>query len=151
MSNRDQSHDSQKRNEYQDGNRPSRGGFGGLDGGRGFTWTWILVLGLLFLPTIVRFFTGGVNQVTFNEFLRQVEQDNVEAVTIAGNRVEGTFGSPVTVGPEDGIETQRFIVHIPLMANTNVVQRLQDNGVPIYTESDQQGTSSWAVILNLLP
>ena len=114
---------------------------------------WLIILALLFLPTIIRLFSGGaVGSVTYNEFRTQVEQDNVESVTISGNRVEGAFSEPVTVGPQEGSEVQRFVVYVPPIGDTDIVQLLQNNDVPIYTEAEPgQGTSFWGVILNLLP
>ena len=129
------------------------GSWPGATGGGGYSWIWILLLGLLFLPTIVRLLTpnpGGA--VTYNEFRRQVEQDNVASVTIAGNRVQGTFDQPVAVGPDDGNQATTFVVHVPTIGDTDVVQLLQSNDVPIYTEPDQTGgTSLLGVILNFLP
>ena len=126
--------------------------FGGSSAGGGYSWIWILLLGLLFLPTIFRFFGGGaLSSVTYNEFRTQVEQDNVEAVTISGNRVEGTFGEPVAVGPDDGNEASNFVVHVPTIGDSDVVQLLQRNDVPIYTEPEQGQTSMLGVILNVLP
>jgi cell division protease FtsH len=154
MSNQQRPRDNQQGRQggNQQGPGGGPGGFGGFGRGGGFSWIWIVVLGLLFLPTIFRLFGGGqLGSVTYNEFRRQVEQDNVEAVTISGNRVQGTFSQPVTVGPDEGNQVQRFVVYVPPMGDTDIVQLLQDNDVPIYTEAEQQGTSFWAVIINLLP
>ena len=146
---------SQGQNDNQgspDGNRGSPGGAGWGFGG-GYSWIWIAVLALLFLPTIMRLFAGGgASSVTYNQFREQVVQDNVEAVTVSGNRVQGTFSEPVTVGPEEGQQVQRFLVYVPTVGDTDIVQLLQDNNVPIYTEREQgEGTSILGVILNILP
>jgi cell division protease FtsH len=149
----------QDRDQGQGGDRfRPTGGSGGGPGGMGsmwggLSWMWLIVLGLLFLPTIIRLFSGGgLGSVTYNEFRTQVQQDNVESVTIAGNRVEGAFGEPVAVGPQDSNQVQRFVVYVPPIGDTDVVQLLQENDVPIYTEAEPgQETSFWGVILNLLP
>ncbi|MFW5683808.1 MAG: ATP-dependent zinc metalloprotease FtsH [Spirochaetota bacterium] len=140
-------------NSENNGPGPGGGMWSGMGQGRGFSWMWIALLALLFLPTIMRLFTGGgFSSVTYNEFRRQVERDNVESVTIAGNRVEGVFSEPVSVGPNDGQQVQRFRVYVPPIGETDIVQLLQDNDVPIYTEpGQQQDTSILGVLLNILP
>ena len=69
--------------------------------------------------------------MTYNQFIRQVEQNNVAQVSISGNQIDGVFASPVTVG-SNGATASNFTVYIPEMADTNVVEILQSNNVPIY-------------------
>lgn len=122
-------------------------------GGGGFSWGWLLLLGLLFLPSIVGLFTGGGGgDITYNEVIWQIEDGNVVAVTIAGNRVQGGFSTPVTVGTGDSsTEVQRFVIHVPPFADTDIVGMLRSRDIPIYTESAQEGFSLFSLLINLLP
>ncbi len=147
--------DNQKeQNENKQQEQP--GGPGGSPwssgGGNRMRWIWIAVLALLFLPMILQLCTGRRgSSVTYNKLLEQISRDNVEQVTIAGNRVQGVFKQPVTVGPEGGNRIERFVVYIPTVGKSDILSKLQQNNVPIYTEQAQTGTSFLAVILNLLP
>jgi cell division protease FtsH len=127
---------------------PSLGASGG-----GFNWGWLLLLGLLFLPSIIGVFTGNRGgSVTYNQFRSQVESGNVEAVTVSGNRIQGRFSSAVTVGSGSNTnEVQQFVVHIPPFGDANLLELMRTNNVPIYTQPAQDGMSLFGVLLNILP
>ncbi len=125
---------------------------GGAVYGGGISWWWLLVFGLFFLPMLMRLFTGpAAGAVTYNQLREEIAQDNVTAVTISGNRVEGTFHSPVTLPTDEERQVQRFIVHVPVIAESDIVEMLRDQNVPIYTEPAAEETSPFVVLLNLLP
>ena len=127
---------------------PSLGASGG-----GFNWGWLLLLGLLFLPSIIGVFTGNRGgSVTYNQFRSQVESGNVEAVTVSGNRIQGRFSSAVTVGSGSNTnEVQRFVVHVPPFGDASLLELMRTNNVPIYTQPAQDGMSLFGVLLNILP
>ena len=113
---------------------------------------WLVILALFLLPSLMRMVAGPTTDaVTCNQLLEEVAQDNVIAVTISGNRVEGTFESPVSVDPDDEPTVQHFVVHVPPMGDSDIVDMLRERDVPIYTDAETQERSLFMVILNVLP
>ncbi|MFW5947003.1 MAG: ATP-dependent zinc metalloprotease FtsH [Gemmatimonadota bacterium] len=84
----------------------------------------------------------------YSEFLRQMEQGNVEAVTIIeGKRVEGELRSPVE-GVE-GARARQFTMTLPTRDPETFISRLESHNVDIRAEEASQNW--WALVLGALP
>jgi cell division protease FtsH len=92
-------------------------------------WVAIFVVVILLWNA---FQTGRMNrqQITFSEFLEDVQQDRVEAVTIRGNDLSGTYND---VAGEGNAEFHTYVPDYP-----DLVQELRDAGVAIQAEEPKE-------------
>ena len=83
---------------------------------------------------------GVAREVPYSEFIQEVEADRVEAVTITGNRITGTYSD----------SSQGFQTYTP--NDANLVQRLEERGVTINARPETDGSNSiFGYLLSWLP
>ena len=71
----------------------------------------VLLLGLAFVTVLMRAQTGGPVPISYDQFIREVEADNVSSVEIVGETVRGSFKTaPPKERIPDADETGRFSV-----------------------------------------
>jgi len=124
-----------------------------MGGGNMRRWFWLILPLLLLLPLITTMFSGGGGEtISYTEFKNQIEQGNVQKVTIAGNRVQGVLKQPIQSN-SNGLLSQgnQFTTYVPSFGNDNILQLLQDKNVTIYTRPPQDNISFLGVLFNLLP
>jgi len=103
-------------------------------------WLVIVLSGVL-LWQVVKGANSGAKErdITFSEFLSQVDQGNVSEVTIIGQEVRGKF------------KNDKASFHTIIMAGyTDMIKELRDKGVNI-TVKDAQGGGWPTWLLNLAP
>jgi cell division protease FtsH len=82
--------------------------------------------------------TAGTAEISYSEFLSQVNSGNVTKVRIAGKKASGTY--------RDG---SSFRVTVPA-SQDQILVALQQKGVETwYSDSEQQSTTGW--LMNLAP
>jgi cell division protease FtsH len=126
---------------------------GGMGGRPGIlSWWWVLLLGVLFLPALLQTCPGiAPDPFTYNELRNQIAAGNVEAVTIAGNRIQGVLRDPVTIDSDRDIQVQTFTVHVPAIGESDIVALLLEHDVPVYTEAPTEDVTFFDLLLGLLP
>ena len=104
------------------------------------------VLGSVFL--FLRPREGGGYEVTYSEFTREVENDNIATVVVdpAKNEIRGEFRSPITVR---GRDVSAFRTQLPFDDPVALVERLGANGVEI--EAKGPGPSWVSMLLAMVP
>ena len=109
-------------------------------------WVAIFVVVILLWNA---FQTGRMNrqQITFSEFLEDIQQDRVEEVTIRGNDLSGTYKE---AGSEGLAEFHTYVPEYP-----DLVQELRDAGVAIKAEEPKdnplmQFLFGWAPFLLII-
>ena len=103
-------------------------------------WLVIVFSGVL-LWQVVKGANSGAKEreITFSEFLSQVDQGNISEVTIVGQEVRGKF------------KNDKATFHSTIMAGyTDMIKELRDKGVNI-TVKDAQGGGWPTWLLNLAP
>ena len=84
---------------------------------------------------------GASNQVAYSDFLHDVSGGRVKSVTIAGQRISGTYAD----------NSQTFQTYAP-PGDSQLVQKLQDKGVTINARPESDGSSSlFSILLSWLP
>ena len=99
----------------------------------------LVLLGLAFLTVLFREQTGGSFAISYDQFIHEVEADNVTNVEIIGSTIRGIFK---TTPPKDRIEspegTRRFTVEVS--------QYLVGDGFPLAKTQRthrRQATNRW--------
>ncbi|WP_311031563.1 ATP-dependent zinc metalloprotease FtsH [Mesorhizobium koreense] len=84
---------------------------------------------------------GASNQVAYSDFLHDVSGGHVKSVTIAGQRISGTYAD----------NSQTFQTYAP-PGDSALVQKLEDKGVTIHARPESDGSSSlFSILLSWLP
>ena len=83
---------------------------------------------------------GTSREIAYSDFLREVDSGRVRTVTIAGERITGTFSD----------NNQGFQTYSP--GDTNLVQRLEDRNVTINARPESDGSNSiFGYLISWLP
>ncbi|MEI5678794.1 ATP-dependent metallopeptidase FtsH/Yme1/Tma family protein [Mesorhizobium sp. CGMCC 1.15528] len=83
---------------------------------------------------------GASSDVAYSDFLKEVEAGRVKTVTIAGDRISGTYNDSATA----------FQTYSP--GDATLVQRLQDKNVTIQARPENDGSGSlFSMLLSWLP
>jgi cell division protease FtsH len=117
------------------------------------SWThliWIALAILLVNALLLRTMSPTpVHQVSYSEFKRLLNEDNVEALTMRGYEVSGTLVEPVQIDPA-GQTFSRFKTRIPVLGDDSLLALLEDKRVEVKVEPEETG-GLWSVLISLLP
>jgi cell division protease FtsH len=130
-------------------------------------WQRILLYGMLAFVVLSFFFPfQDENRVdiSYTEFKREVKEGNVSEVTVKGSGIRGKFKNALTEGlkrPEEGSGAAtyaNFKTVKPAFEDPGALTLLEENGVTIYAESEEEGWWStlaigllpWLLILGLI-
>jgi cell division protease FtsH len=114
---------------------------------------WI-ILALIVIPWLVLFVyqpnngsgTQSNEPVSYSTFIQQVDNNNVQSVTISGYNVTGVFKSAVPASNGQGSSTH-FTTTVPQFGNDNLISLLQGHHVLINVVQPSSGNGAiWATI-----
>ena len=95
---------------------------------------WLVLLLILLVAMIaLRFPLGPVEpvaDVAYSDFKQLLADDQVKAVTLRGNAVEGELHAAETLGPADQLVT-RFRTRIPRFGDDALLGLLESKGVEV--------------------
>ncbi len=109
---------------------------------------WALIFAGAFLALqLVLKGTGGVREITVDEFLNQVQAGNVKEVTFSQKVIEGQFSEPVVVDSVSGVAATKFRVAIPF-EDPQIVRELVKAGVKVKAKPQNIW---WNLLITSLP
>ncbi|HUZ17407.1 MAG TPA: ATP-dependent zinc metalloprotease FtsH [Spirochaetia bacterium] len=105
----------------------------------------IVLLVTLFLPGIGKLFSGPSNEISYSAFKTQVQQNNVQSVTVDADKITGLLRNPI--GPSSGSTdtSKSFFTYLPSFGDPQLLASLTQNGVVVNTKPANQIS-----ILNIL-
>jgi cell division protease FtsH len=90
-------------------------------------------------------------EISYSAFRQQLEQGNIQQVTVQGERLEGELQEPATtVVGEENQEYTDFVTFLPTFGDEQLFSLLQEQQVEIITQP-QEEFSWWFLIINALP
>ena len=101
----------------------------------------MMVLMLLLAVQFVRKQEPTRTEITYTNFMRQLNTGNVFEVTVIDRKIEGELRAPIM---EQELEITRFEVHLPSEVTDGLLDALQANDVIIQAESPEVG---WGTLL----
>lgn len=125
---------------------PLEGGLGGMFRRFG---PLLLIVAAFLIPWVVGLFTGeGGNRISYTQFRTELENGNIESVTISGPRITGSFQDPQSAN--GGAVSETFITNYPQGVSEDLVDTLLGQDVAVTATPPSDG-NFLTVLLNLLP
>jgi len=122
------------------------------------TFIWLL-MALLLIPWLWSIFGrdfSSAQQISYSTFREQVQEGNVEQITVSGEQIRGQFQEPITLqktgeGQEENVpEYREFTTYLPSFGDEQLLSLLEEQEVQVETQPDNE--FSWLVVfLNFLP
>lgn len=97
-----------------------------------FLWLFLLLTAII----MIQLFSGTHYtrvEISYSEFLNELDKGNIKQVTIAGKDIKGVFKNPVKT--QNGQETN-FVTHIPY-EDPQLVRKLAEAGVDVVAKPKQ--------------
>ncbi len=143
-------------NNNRDNRRPPRGK-GGKDPGtiRGtgrslIFWIALMAVILIAYTYFDSFMSQDVAQITYSEFVNQIEKKNIAEVTFTEKDVEGKLAQPTTfTSTNTSTNFTRFKSRIPFADNNyELINRLEQSGAKIVAKSEE---NYFGILISILP
>lgn len=123
-------------------------------GNRQRTFFWILIAALFgfWLISSQGGFWGGNPQIDYSTFRQQIQNENVEKVTIRGDEIEGTLiqERQLNAAENDTTHYKQFITYLPSFGDDELMAMLEENEVQIQT-LPQSDFNWWTVLIWGIP
>ena len=102
---------------------------------------WLVVAALLY--GLFNIFQGEntgrrVDEVSFSQFIAEVERGNVSDVVISGDKIRGEYSGG-----------EKFVTYAP--RDPNLIPRLENHGVNIVAKPESNRFSFWGILLSWFP
>jgi cell division protease FtsH len=144
-----------QRQDQQQDKQPNQQGqspFGNIKLSRGMIILLIL-LGVFLLPFLFSLISGANRyQVPYTTFRRQLEEDNIQQITVQGEKITGTFQDPSQVRPVRQGDTvpSQFVTYLPSFGDRELLSLLESKNVEVVTQpaSDRNWFS---ILISFLP
>ncbi|MFP4169144.1 MAG: ATP-dependent zinc metalloprotease FtsH [Desulfonatronovibrionaceae bacterium] len=120
---------------------------------RNTSWGIVILLFLLLFGWQYYQQSTSIRQISYTTFINQLKKENIQKVTVQGDKLEGRLKQPVEAkadkdGP--GSEYSHFVTYLPSFGDQNLLNTLEDKGVDIQTRPEPE-SSTWESIILLLP
>jgi cell division protease FtsH len=113
-------------------------------------WFWLFVLGLLLGNWLMASWMLGPApqlEISYTDFIAELEAGNVTEVAAVGPTIEGTFKEPVVDEAHGSLEWEAFTTERPEFADDDLFQSLVEHGVEVSAVSPNQPTPFWQQLL----
>ncbi len=115
---------------------------------------WLFVLLIAIAPSAWNLWRAdaGRVEIDYSTFREQVQDGNVERVTVVGEEISGQLSEAAQKALEEGepVEYTEFVTYLPSFGDEGLLALLERQGVEVKTEPASD-FSWWTVILNALP
>jgi len=143
-----------RRSPQQPEGRPPRGP-GNLLGGNKPNRRLIIILlflAVLVVPWLIPWLSGSGSQqqISYSAFRAQLEQGNVEQVTVSGEKIIGTFRNAAEVTAQDGQVPQPFVTYLPSFGDPELMSLLESQEVELVTRPSR-GNNWMGTLFGFLP
>jgi cell division protease FtsH len=112
---------------------------------------WLLLLFLLMFYFSRVFLSPDHIDISYTEFKAQVRSQNVEEITIRGDKITGEFLDDYTPYDTDTTEVAftRFQTILPAFDDPNLIALLEENNVTVYAKSESSPWLTYFLLLSL--
>ena len=108
----------------------------------------MVVVGTIALTQYVTERRHNYPEISYNQFVRELEQRNIAAIQLTNRRVRGDLRIPVRIGERS---SSHFATTLPFESTDSWVSSLVQKGVEVRSEEPTRKRSWPVVVLTLLP
>ncbi len=91
-------------------------------------------------------------QISYSEFIEQLEAENIESVTIKELLVRGEFVKEVERRlPEGKVTVKRFRTYLPSFQGEGLLSELRERHVTVNVEPPEETSLLWNILMGILP
>jgi cell division protease FtsH len=113
-------------------------------------WFWLSVLGMLLVNWLVAGWLLGPApqlEMSYTDFVAEVEAGNVAEIAALGPTIEGTFKEPIVDEDHGPSQWTAFTTERPEFADDDLYRSLVEHGVEVSAVSPNQPTPFWQQLL----
>jgi cell division protease FtsH len=119
------------------------------------SWVIWVVLLLIIAPWVWQFISGSSGQATqipYTTFRKQLEDGNVQQITVSGDKITGDLKQAVQTQPAQGepVKYTNFVTYLPSFGDNELFPLLQQQNVEVKTEP-AQGIDWLTILMTFLP
>jgi cell division protease FtsH len=93
-------------------------------------------------------------QISYSQFLNELESGNVQSVTIKNLQVEGEFSREITVqqpGAQRPVSARKFITYLPAFQGDTLLAKLSEKNVVVNVDPADKGSFLWQLVIGIVP
>jgi cell division protease FtsH len=115
------------------------------------------VLIFLFLLVWSQYFTptGPAHyEITYSQFMEQIDAGNIKSVSITNLQVTGVFNKDVSIvvpGEKKPVMVKDFMTYLPSFQGEGLIAKLEAKNVVINVEPPEQKSMFWQIVIGILP
>ncbi len=119
--------------------------------GRTILFWMTLILGMFLLYSVLSNLSKGTAEISYSEFISQMEQKNVSEVVLADRSVEGKLIKPTTfAGNRVTTSVSKFTTRIPFADNSyDLTNRIEQSNVKIVAR--EPDVTMWQILMTVGP
>ncbi len=114
---------------------------------------------IIFISLLIwsQFFTpAGPQQyeITYSQFMEQLNAGNVKSVVIKNLEVTGVLGKDINIivpGEQKPVDVKNFVTYLPSFQGEGLIAVLQAKNVAIDVEPPEQKSLLWQIVVGILP
>lgn len=111
---------------------------------------WFILLFVILLYVSRTLVTPDQIAISYSEFKHQVREQNVEQITIRGDRVRGEFREAYSpTDEEEGVSYKKFQTILPSFDDPQLMELLEESNVKIYAERETNPWLTYFLLLSL--
>jgi cell division protease FtsH len=122
-------------------------------------WRALAAAALIFVFLLVwsQYFTstGPVRyEITYSQFMEQLDAGNVKSVLIRNLQVTGVFNKEVSIvvaGEKKPVPVRDFETYLPSFQGEGLIAKLEGKNVAINVEPAEQKSFFWQIVIGILP
>ncbi len=147
---------SEKKNQQSENKQPQNNkGIQGPGGKHQYTFYWIVIaalLGFWIFSSQSGGFFGGPPTIDYSEFRNQIQDGNVQKVTIRGEQIEGKLNrkTALKAAQNDTTRYDSFMTYLPSFGDEKLMTMLEENEVQVQTRP-KSDFNWWTVLLWGIP
>ncbi len=117
----------------------------------------VVLIFILFLYLWSQFFKMGNPErydVTYSQFMEQLNSGNIKSVTIKNLQVTGEFVKEISVQPSGDKKTlavKNFQTFLPSFQGEDLLKKLETEKVAVTVEPSEKGSVFWQILVGVLP
>jgi cell division protease FtsH len=114
----------------------------------------LLIFLFLYIWSQLNVKTSEQYNISYSQFIEQLDANNIKAVTIKNLQVNGEFIKEIDIkltGEKNPARVKYFQTFLPSFQGEGLIAKLEEKNVVINVESTEKGSILWQILISVLP